>query len=486
MADYNREMLDVDRFDTELDSLMNLWHSRSYTSNDFVLDSINYSAENFKEDLPDSVYIQRLADIESPFVMSYNPQVKSYIKLYTQKRRDQVSMMLGLADYYFPIFEAALDANDMPLELKYLPVIESALNPLALSKMGASGLWQFMLYTGRQYGLTVDSYVDERRDPYKSTEAAVTFLKDLYKIYGDWQLVIAAYNCGPGNVNKAIRRSGGKKDFWEIYYRLPRETRGYVPAFIAATYTFNYAKEHNITKTPVTLPLATDTVLINKALHFTQVSDMTGLPLSVLRELNPQYRRDVVPSGKKQYALRLAFNNMASFIDVEDTIYTHRRDEFFPNGSLVVLPSSATHAVVAPAGRKAVYYTVKSGDVVGLISEWFDVRPSDLRYWNNINRNVIRVGQKLVIYVPESKVAHYQQVAARHGTKAPVTTTSKQAPTTQDDGEYIYHTVKSGDSVWSIAKQYPGVKNEDIIRLNNITNTNKIKPGQRLKIKPLS
>ncbi len=471
-----------DNYESNLDSLINLWHARTMSS-DFVVDSIYENIEKLVEELPDSVYIERLAAISSPIFLPFNPQVKSYIKLYTQRRREQVSLMLGLSEYYFPIFEAALDAHNMPLELKYLPVIESALNPLALSRAGASGIWQFMYYTGKQYGLTVDSYLDQRRDPYLATEAAVKFLSDLYKIYGDWQLVIAAYNCGPGNVNKAIRRSGGKRDFWEIYYRLPRETRGYVPAFIAATYTFNYAKEHNITAKPVALPLATDTIMVSQPLHFTQVSDMTGVSLEVLRELNPQYRKDVIPSGKSAYPLRLAFNNVTSFISLEDTIYTHRRKEFFPNGSLVVLPSSTTHAVAAPPGRKVVNYTVKSGDVVGLIAEWFNVRTSDLAYWNNIHRNVIKVGQKLVIYVPDEKVSHYQEVARKHGSS--YTSTSSSTPnTTSTSGDYIYYTVKSGDSIWTIAQQYPDVSNEDILRLNNITDARKIKPGQRLKIKP--
>lgn len=471
-----------DNYTSNIDSLINLWHARTMSS-DFVVDSIYEKEELLVEELPDSVYIERIAAINSPIFLPFNPQVKAYIKLYTQRRREQVSMMLGLSEYYFPIFEAALDAHNLPMELKYLPVIESALNPLAFSRAGASGIWQFMYYTGKQYGLTVDSYLDQRRDPYLASEAAVKFLSDLYRIYGDWQLVIAAYNCGPGNVNKAIRRSGGKRDFWEIYHRLPRETRGYVPAFIAATYTFNYAKEHNITATPVRLPLATDTIMVNQPLHFTQVSDMTGISLEVLRELNPQYRRDVIPSGKSSYPLRLAFNNVTSFISMEDTIYTHRRNEFFPNGSLVVLPSTTTHAVATPPGRKAVQYTVKSGDVVGLIADWFNVRTSDLAYWNNIHRNIIKVGQKLVIYVPEGKLNHYQEVARKHGTssKSASSTTTNSSSTS---GGYIYYTVKSGDSVWTIAQQYEGVKNEDILKLNNITDARSIKPGQRLKIKP--
>jgi membrane-bound lytic murein transglycosylase D len=476
----------IDEYENNLDSLITLWHARTL-SDSFVFDSINDNEEQLVEELPDSVYIQRLEEIQSPIVFPFNKQVKSYIKLYTQKRRDQVALMLGLSDYYFPIFEAALDAHDMPLELKYLPVIESALNPRAFSRAGASGLWQFMYYTGKQYGLKVDSYVDERRDPYYATEAAVKFLSDLYDIYGDWYLVIAAYNCGPGNVNKAIRRSGGKRNFWEIYYRLPRETRGYVPAFVAATYTFTYAREHNIMASHVTLPLATDTIMVSQPLHFEQIADLTHVQKEVLRELNPMYRRDVVPAGKNIYPLRLPFIDASLFASIEDTIYAYRRDEFFPSGSVVVEPSLASHSVVAPPGYKSVYYKVKSGDVVGLIAEWFDVRLSDLRYWNNISRNMIRVGQKLVVYVPQGKVNHYEDVARQHGTASvasaeAVTTVSSDA----DLGNYVYHTVRSGDSVWSIAKQYSGVTSDDILRLNHLSNGSKIKPGQQLKIKPRS
>lgn len=469
-----------------LDSLVNVWHTRPATEA-FVVDTIMEGEENLVEELPDSVYIERLSAINSPMHFPFNSQVKSYIKLYTQRRRDQMATMLGLSEYYFPIFEAALDAANLPMELKYLPVIESALNPRALSKAGASGIWQFMYYTGKQYGLEVDSYVDERRDPVKATQAAVAFLSDLYGIYGDWQLVIAAYNCGPGNVNKAIRRSGGKRDFWEIYYRLPRETRGYVPAFIAATYAFTYAEEHHLHALDIQLPVATDTIMVSQPLHFNQVADMVQLPVEVIRELNPQYRRDIVPAKNKMYPLRLAFNHTTAFASLEDTIYTHRREEFFPNNQLVVAPTSASsHPVVAPAGRETVYYTVKSGDVVGLIAEWFDVRTSDLRYWNNINRNIIRVGQKLVVYVPKDKVAHYQTIAERNGTRTSVSkkATDVMASVDQQSGEFVYHTVRSGDNLWTIAKQYPGVSNEDILRLNGISDARKLKPGQRLRIKP--
>lgn len=479
---------DFTNYMASLDSLMNEWHTRPATV-DFVVDTIIDRVENLVEELPDSVYIQRLSAITSPMHFPFNSQVKSYIKLYTQRRRDQMESMLGLSHYYFPLFEEALDAAGLPLELKYLPVIESALNPRALSKAGASGLWQFMYYTGKMYGLEVDSYMDERRDPVKATQAAVSFLSDLYGIYGDWQLVIAAYNCGPGNVNKAIRRSGGKRDFWEIYHRLPRETRGYVPAFIAATYAFTYAEAHNLHAQSIQLPVATDTIMVNQLLHFSQIADMVEVPLEVIRELNPQYRKDIIPAKTKMYPLRLAFNHTTVFAAYEDTIYKHRRAEFFPNNKLVVSPASvSSHPVVAPAGRETVYYTVKSGDVVGLIAEWFNVRVSDLRYWNNINRNMIRVGQKLAVYVPKDKVPHYQAIAERHGSRQRVSQSSPAvlASAHADGDNFVYHTVRSGDNLWTIAKQYPGVSNEDILRLNNIDDARKLKPGQRLKIKPQS
>ncbi|TCO10772.1 lytic transglycosylase domain-containing protein [Natronoflexus pectinivorans] len=485
----NVKTTDAEReaFVTSLDSMVNLWHVRSATSLDMVLDTIIKSREMLVDEIPDSVYIHRLADINSPIYYPFNSQVKAYIQLYTQRRRTQMENMLGLSEHYFPIFEAALDARNLPLELKYLPVVESALNPRALSRAGASGIWQFMYHTGRHYGLNVNSYIDERRDPVKASEAAADFLSDLYEIYGDWHLVLAAYNCGPGNVNRAIRRSGGQRDFWAIYYRLPRETRGYVPAFIAATYAFKYAEEHNLHARPVNFPVATDTVMISQPLHFEQISEMTNIPIEFIRELNPQYRRDVIPAQNALYPLRLAFDQTTMFASIEDTIYAHRRDEFFPNNQLVISPSSTTHAVVAPAGTVPIEYTVKSGDVVGLIAEWFNVRASDLRYWNNINRNIIRVGQRLTIYVPASRADHFRAVAARHMGQPVQAAAATPAPATAsvgDDGNYVWYTVRSGDNLWTIARQYPGVSNEDIMRLNNITDAGRIRPGQRLRIKP--
>ncbi|MFW6202834.1 MAG: transglycosylase SLT domain-containing protein [Marinilabilia sp.] len=472
---------EIEAFATSLDSLVHLWQTNTSATN-MVVDTIPDNVTSMEDELSDSVYIQRLKDIMSPFKLTFNSHVKSYINLYTQKRREQVEQMLGLSEYYFPVFEQALDAHNLPMELKYLPVIESALNPRAFSSTGASGLWQLMYHTGKQYGLTVNTYVDERRDPRKSTEAAVQHLSDLYDIYQDWQLVIAAYNCGAGNVNRAIRRSG-EKDFWEIFYLLPRETRGYVPAFIAATYTFHYHKEHDLDPKPAQLPLATDTVSISRPLHFSQVSEMMDIPVEIIRHLNPQYRRDIIPAQKEAMPLRLAFRNSTAFASIEDSIYQHQREKYFPNNQLVAEPGSRNpRAASPPPGKEAIYYTVQSGDAVGLIADWFDVYTSDLRYWTNIRRNIIRLGAKLVIYVDKEKAGHYRQIATQKSGQS----ASPQVATTGEDGEYIYHTVDQGDSIWSISKQYPDVSDSDIMRLNNISNEQKIKPGQKIKIKPKS
>ncbi len=471
-----------------------------FTENLDTVKSESASEENttnkvtFPKIITDSLYIQRLQEIESPMEFPFNSKVKAYIELYTQRRREQVQIMLGLSEYYFPMFEATLDAADLPLELKYLPIIESALNPRAFSRAGASGLWQFMYGTGKMYGLKVNSYIDDRRDPLKSTQAAVKYLKDLYAKYGDWYLVIAAYNCGPGNVDKAIYRSGGKRDFWQIYYRLPRETRGYVPAFIAAAYTMTYSEEHLIKPLPSNIDIETDTIMVSDLLHFKQVSKVTGISVEKLRQLNPQYRHDIVPAQKKAYALRIPSSSLESFITQEDSIFAYQRDKYFASNRLIVNPSNSYNAPSVPKNKAKVYYTVKSGDAVGLIADWYDVFTSDLRYWNNIRRNIIRVGQKLVIYVPKNKVDHYARInslsysekQAMNGRTVSTASPSKKQTAPTESSDYVYYTVRSGDNLWSIAKKYPGVSNSDIMRLNSLTSSSKINPGQRLKIRPKS
>ena len=413
------------------------------------------------------------------------------IVLYTEKRRNQVEIMLGLANYYFPMFEEILDKYEMPLELKYMAVIESALNARAFSRAGACGLWQFVYGTGKMYNLEITSYVDERKDPVKATEAAAKYLKDLYTIYKDWHLVIAAYNCGPGNVNRAIRRSGGKRDYWTVYYRLPRETRGYVPAFIAAAYTMNFYKLHNLTPRQPSFNIVTDTIMVNNYLHFDQVASTLGLDIEMLRDINPMYRRDIIPATPdKPYPLRLPQESISRFIDLEQNIFAYKRDEYFPNNQIKNPSQTAYHYVpVDVKGKGRVYYTVKSGDNVGYIAEWFEIRAADLRYWNNIHGNLIRVGQKLLIYEPEDKVEYYQafntmsfqekQNKVGKSLSASQKEVRKEAPI---DANYVYYTVRRGDNLWDIAKQFPGISASDIQRLNNISDSRSLYIGQNLKI----
>lgn len=400
----------------EVDSLISAWYSkRAPVINDFVPDTLA-SADPVIAGVPDDVFIDRLQAMMSPIPMVYNDQVRKFIELYVVRRRDLVQRMLSLKEYYFPIFESVLEEHGMPQELKYMSVIESALNPNALSRVGASGLWQFMLYTGKRYGLEVTSYVDERRDPVKASEAAAVFLQDLYDMYGDWHLAIAAYNCGPGNVNRAIARSGGQKDFWKIYYNLPRETRGYVPAFIAAAYAMTYASEHHIYAGETGVPPTSDTVMVYQPLHFNQVASVIGVPTETIRQLNPQYKHDVVPAQDgKTYSLALPVDATFSFAAYEDSIYARDRKTYFPDNRIAKISEAKGYAYAGrtPDGKVKLIYTVKKGDVPGGIARKFGVRVADLNYWNNIRRNMIRDGQKLVIYVPKNKADRYTGMAQK-------------------------------------------------------------------------
>ena len=305
----------------DLDSLLNLYMSVTYLdSNDCNMQDVNpvYSKEE---------YVDRLSRIPSVMEMAYNDVVQKFIDRYSGRLRHSISYMLGASNFYMPIFEECLEAFGLPLELRYLPVIESALNPKAVSRVGATGLWQFMLGTGRQYGLQVNSLIDERRDPVKASYAAARYLYDLYQIFGDWNLVIAAYNCGPGNINKAIHRSNGEKDYWRIYPYLPKETRGYVPAFIAANYIMTYYSQHNICPMTSRLPAQTDTIMVNKAIHFEQIAAVVGISIDQLRALNPMYRRDIIPGNTELMPLRLPLADINKFIDLEDSIYNYKADE---------------------------------------------------------------------------------------------------------------------------------------------------------------
>jgi membrane-bound lytic murein transglycosylase D len=328
----------------DLDSLLNLYMSKTYLSGDNDCQMSDVNPVYTKEE-----YVERLSRIPSVMELAYNDVVQKFIDRYSGRLRYSVSYMLGAANFYMPIFEEALEAYKLPLELKYLPIIESALNPKAVSRAGATGLWQFMLATGKQYGLEVNSLVDERRDPIKSSFAAARYLKALYRVFGDWNLVIAAYNCGPENINKAIRRARAaaghaqddtpitkaEKDYWHIYPYLPAETRGYVPAFIAANYIMTYYSQHNICPMTTRLPAKTDTVMVSRNVHLEQVAEVVGINIDLLRSLNPMYRRDVIPGASEPLPLRLPQTEVSKFIDMEDSVYTYKVDELLSKRSEV-------------------------------------------------------------------------------------------------------------------------------------------------------
>ena len=486
-----RNDISTDRVIEDLDSLISTWYVQ--------LAIKNYPAE-FRSDTigvqyPDSVYRNRLSKINSIISLPFNNIIRNHIHVYTIKQRDKFSAVLGLKDYYFPMIEDVFDSYGLPAELKYMAVIESALNPNAVSRAGATGLWQFMYSTGRMYGLTINSVVDERRDPLKATHAAAKYIKDLYKIYNDWILVIAAYNCGPGNVNKAIRRSGNKKDYWEIYYRLPRETRGYIPQYVAAVYAVNYYAEHGIHPFQLNIPLATDTIMVNKDIHLTQISEVMGIPLGELRALNPQYKTGLVPGSSKPFAIRLPMNHLGDFIDLNDTIRRYKPDVYLNRTTQIADPSRSTYLPADVKGKIKIFYTVQDGDNLGYISEWYRIGVSDLRSWNNIYRNTIRVGQKLVIYIDPSKTEYYSNISsmsfaekqAMLGKTVPSNLQSVLAAApVESEGEFITYTVRNGDTIWDIVKMFGDVTTSQVLTLNNISDAGKIKVGQKLKIKKKS
>ncbi len=476
---------------------------------------------------PDSVYAKRIEELNrnTTIDLVYNKHVKSFIDVYAVQKRSKTERILGLSDVYFPLFEQMLDKYNMPLELKYLAVVESALNPTAGSWAGAKGLWQFMYATGKQYGLNSNTLVDDRYDPLKATDAACRHLRDLYNQFGDWFLALAAYNSGAGNVNKAIRRSGGIKNYWAIWPYLPRETRGYVPAFIAVNYVMNYAPEHNICPLdPGIIKNGTDTVTVHDVLHFDQLNEMLGVPMADLKFFNPQYKAEIIPaSSKKPYLLTLPNQYVESYIDHEKELYTYKtksgidkdklqeRIKSMSDRSVHVVKKGETLSTIArkyhvsvnqlkqwnnmksdrlSIGQKLVVYssgapmaqvgndkpversttqithTVKKGETLGKIAQKYKCTVTDLKRWNNLKSTNIQVGQKLKVYPPEN-----QNVSSGNS--------SNNKPASSSSGTTTY-TVKSGDSLWSIAKKF-NVTVDHIKKLNNLKN-NDIKVGQKLKI----
>lgn len=484
-----------------------------------ILNQYGYAANDIPQ-FADSVYSQRIADLnrETPIDLTYNKHVKSFIELYANRKRELTGRVLGLSYVYYPMFEELLDRYDIPLEMKHLAVVESALNPTAGSHMGAKGLWQFMYGTGKVYDLKVTSLVDDRYDPYKSTEAACQHMLDLHAIYGDWLLVLAAYNSGAGNVNRAIRRAGGTKNYWAIWPFLPRETRGYVPAFIAVNYVMNYAAEHNIYPAhPGMVMHGTDTVSVRDVLVFDQLNEMLGISMEDLRFFNPQFKKEIIPATtEKPYILRIPTDFIGAYLNNEEQLYAYTTKEGLkkeklieeikkvsdrslhivrngenlgliarkyrvsvnqlmawnnmrstmirPGQKLVVYSSGSP---MAQAGSKPVMrsassstHTVKSGENLGLIAKKYKCTVTDLKEWNGIQGSVIKPGQKLRVYQPAEETAQ----------------------NTVTEGKFLIHTVRNGDTLWDIAREYDGVTVDQIKSLNHLNNASRIKPGQKLKI----
>ncbi len=432
------------------DSLINAVSTQSY-------EAIYYP------ELPTDTLKKRLAilDAKTPFNISYNPSLESVIKGYLKNRQQSIETLINRSQYYFPMFEAVLDTHNLPLELKYLAVVESALKPRAKSRVGATGLWQFMFATGKQYGLEVSSYVDERCDPLRSTNAAAKYLASLYKTFGDWDLALAAYNSGPRNVTKAIRRSGGYQNYWNIRPFLPRETAGYLPAFLATLYLFEFADAHGFQVKKNQLPImATDSIHVKQMITLDQVAEFTDTKIEILQYLNPSYKLDIIPVLKnKSYSLRLPLSKVADFVQNETQIYATAKAELEAREK----PLPQFFKI-----DSKIRYSVKSGDYLGKIARRFRVRVSQIKQWNGLRTNDLKVGQRLVIY-------------SRNPTAFTVDTPKTSAKRTLNRTNKTTYVVKPGDSLWSISNKLTGVSLQNLKDWNDIWD-NQLKPGMRLII----
>lgn len=502
-----------------LDSLKNLkfFQFEQSTINDISQNVHNYD----KETVPvfdDLVYERRMAkiDAKSPFKLDYNPIVRSYIDMYTIRKRYLVSRMLGLAQFYFPIFEERLDKYNMPLELKYLAIVESAMNPNAVSPVGATGLWQFMYGTGKMFGLNVTSYVDDRRDPYKATEAACQYFKFLYDMFHDWQLVLAAYNSGPGNVNKAIRRSGGRTNFWEIKPYLPKETQGYVPAFIAVAYVMNYTKEHNLYPIkPKTTYYQVDTVKTREQVTFRQIAEVLSVPMEDIEYLNPMYKHRLIPNSDQGNTLVLPIDKIGAFITNESSIYAYKSEHEKLKDEMAFMARKTVYKDVLKVHK------VRKGENLASIARKYDCTSAQLKKWNHLKSGKVSAGKRINVYV---KVASYEEpLLTDKTTKNEKKESSGQQEKTKEDStvkvnvvdsteakneevainevdtkqskaesnktnyakqapKVVYYRVQKGDTLWRIAQKYDGVSVNDLRSWNKLKGNQSLKAGTKIKV----
>ena len=458
-SDYDLVLIDSLLMDTKYKSP--LYETTTY----FLKDAERKDISNVK--LSTTVLKERLQKINSktPFHIAYNPALEKVIKSYLKYRKRYYPALMAKAVYYFPMFEKYLDQYDIPLEMKYLAIVESALNPTAKSRVGATGLWQFMYPTGVQYKLKVSSYVDERQDPVRATIAACKYLSDLYTIFGDWDLALAAYNSGPGNVAKAIKRSGGYRNYWNIRPFLPRETASYVPAFYATMYLFEYQKEHNlVADAPQIRSFETDTIHVKKTIQFDHVSEATGISLELIQFLNPSYKLDIIPfiEGKK-YAITLPRKNSFNFIEKEQAIYALANED----ASKREKPLPTYFEM-----DKRIRYKVKNGDFLGKIANKFGVRVRDIKRWNRMKTSRLKIGQRLSIYPKKMAIKK---------TAVKVVVTKKKEKFIKQ-GSFETYVVKKGDSLWTISRKFKNVSVVEIKKWNNIWSVKSLKPGTKLKI----
>ena len=452
-----------------IDSLLmdSKYKSPLYDTSEYILKNIDKKDASNVE-LSTDILKERLQkiDAKTPFHIAYNPALEKVIKSYLKYRKKYYPALMAKAKYYFPMFEKHLDQYDIPLEMKYLAIVESALDPTAKSRVGATGLWQFMYTTGLQYKLKVSSYVDERQDPLKATIAACKYLSDLYNIFGDWDLALAAYNSGPGNVSKAIKRSGGYRNYWNIRPFLPRETASYVPAFYATMYLFEYQKEHNlIPNQPQIRYFETDTIHVKKTISFDQISEVTNISAELIQFLNPSFKLDIIPFiADKNYTLTLPRKNTIAFLEKEQAIYTlaeadaAKREKPIPKYFEM---------------DKRIRYKVRSGDFLGKIANKFGVRVSDLKRWNRLKTSRLKIGQRLTVYpkklaIPKKKIK--------------VASVEEKVKKSTKKGDFEFYIVEKGDSLWKISKKFKNVSIDQIKKWNNIWSVKKIKPGMKLKI----
>ncbi len=481
----------IRNFETNFDSLLTSYYIKQNTKvikANYDRASDNLCSPTSVSNVSDSIIARRLKALPSTIELTYNRQVRNIIEYYIDKGGARVGVMIGLSKYYFPIFEAILDEYSMPHELKYLVVIESALNPNAVSRAGATGLWQFMYSTGRMYDLRINANVDDRKDPIKSSVAAARYLKDLYRIYKDWHLALAAYNCGPGNVNKAIRRSG-KSDFWGIYNFLPRETRGYVPAYIAACYVMNYYKEHNIAPAVLSKPVSTDTVMVRRDVHFEQISQVLNIPFELIKDLNPQYKRDIIFGTQDDYSLKLPFRHINTFISLEDSIAEYEKEKYF--GKSYEEKEYITKEV-------KLTHKVRKGENWTLIARRYGVSVGDLKRWNG-NKKILQAGKILSIYKKEkievtkkekkeSPFAEQTAVSSEEVVQENSNQQNQQKDKQKESKKEIkpkaqWHKVRKGETISSISRKY-NVPMNTIFELNNINRKKPIiKVGQSIRVK---